>query len=355
MKHSIRIVNLVFFLLLLYTAVLVSGSAGVLATSDAAASHGSFSGNAQAVTEEGKLIGYKLAGEVHFSEENLLDGFSSNFIVPEGDSRASVILKAKDETVAALTFEFGQETFAGSATFSAGAEIRFEAIAYREGREVQYRIGREQRVSIEDGSVDYIWTFRVNTFSQRFLPGDPVADTLSKQEANAVTYAAEVSPSAVVQVIGETMLYDYPVLEDKVSLRANTLSFERFDFLWQTPEGYGQKGFIIRRYCDGKLDDTITITSSSVGSLSQNRMKQGTTYTYKIYGYDDTNVATTPCPKVLFQFADFSVTTRAGSLAAAIGVIVGILLILAAVIILYTFRYQLPIRRKVHESAQKKN
>lgn len=342
---------------LLCAAVLCAAAAlpgSNYASAAEAAPGGSFSGAAEAVTEGGALNGYELTGAAEYSEAVSLDGFCSNFVLPDGTARAEVSLNAGGTALVAFSFDFGADTFSGSVTVGQGEPVGFENVAYRSGgREVQYRLGLEQRVSLEDGSVDYIWTFRANSFAQRFTEGDAAEAFLSENSGTMVTYSANVSPSAVVQAVGRNALYDYPVIENAVSLREHTLSFERFDFLWQTPEDYGQSGFVVECYVGGELQETTTIASPSASSLSQTRMKQGTTYTYKIYGYNDTNVSTTPCPRVLFRFADFSVATRKGSLPAAVGILVGGVVVLAGIVLVYTFWYKLPIRRKTNESADK--
>lgn len=319
-----------------------------------AAAEGTFGDATQTVYDGDKKIGERISSQASYSLPVPLDGFYSNFVVQNKQGATVVTLSQGGTAVVTFRFDYGQAAVGGSVTFAAGDAVPLEEIAYLGGNEVQYRIGREKRVSLEDGSISYIWTLRVNSFSRRFAVGDAREKLLSEKAAEPVTYAVQTDMPVVTQAVAEHCLYDYPVIQNAVATVPSTLSYERFSFSWQSPEGYNQNGFVIERYTGGVLENTTTFASATIATLSETRMKQGTTYTYRIYAYDDTNVGYAPCPKVMFRFADYDITTRKGSLPAAIGILVAVAVGIAAVILLYTFRYKFPARRHANESADKK-
>ena len=94
---------------LLCAAVLCAAAAlpgSNYASAAEAAPGGSFSGAAEAVTEGGALNGYELTGAAEYSEAVSLDGFCSNFVLPDGTARAEVSLNAGGTALVAFSFDF---------------------------------------------------------------------------------------------------------------------------------------------------------------------------------------------------------------------------------------------------------
>lgn len=312
-----------------------------------------FNGETEIVMQGGNKAGVKIISEAEFEKDLSLTAFCSNFLVEEKSGSSTVALKKGETPIVTFNFQYQNESISGSVTFLQGETLNFENVEYMNGNEVQYRIGKESKISLIDGSERLVWIVRVNSFSRSFAVGEEQEKLLSENENSFVKYFASTNTPVVVQALSDNRLYDYPVIQNGVKLIENTLGYERFSFLWDTPTGYTFSGFIVERYANGNYEQSTTFESSSIASLSELRLKQGTKYTYKIYAYDSMDYAYAPCPKVVFVFDDFSVTTNQGNGVIAVFIVIAIVVAIVSVILLYTFWYRLIKRRKTDENVEK--
>lgn len=154
---------------------------------------------------------------------------------------------------------------------------------------------------------------------------------------HAVTVSGETETETLIQQIGAKRYYTVAELAAPEYPKDDDVNYSNLMISWQPHSDTKVGGYIIRRKMNGELTE-ITSRNRYMNSYLDTQLPQGTPISYEIYAVDDTAYA---LPRVVAHYEPLEVRTRQGNPTALIVTIIVAVVLCAAFVTLYVFRYRI--------------
>lgn len=223
-------------------------------------------------------------------------------------------------------------------TFKAGEVTKtIKQMEFIEEGHIQFKIAYESFMDRETGNNINLWNLVLGIPKNMYTTSnDKYSIVMNRTNENNFTnldaYFDAFRGKACALVIkgqtelGETLdfmitqICDYrfynTVVLPKSYITVTKVTYTDISFIYNVPElGIDYKGFYIRRYWNGVIDEKILYTSKTAISKNDNYLKQNSIYEYQIYAVS--NVSSTgriACQRIPIEFETLEVQTQKGDI-----------------------------------------
>ena len=287
-----------------------------------------------AVIVDGKQTGinYVFTDGMSITAEDvgISDGFCLEYIIDQ-DMQFNIQMQSEDiELNLNFTIKDDRIEFQGSVF---GETVK-DGSAF-DGK-FQMRIGREMQIDFSTGTSVLKWCLRVN---KCLIRTDKEFDEYSQF---AYAFNATGAGEAEITRIGDIILYDIERIENGIKISEEGIGYSTIEVTWTLPDAeFGQGGPILERKKGDEIEKTVSFNTPYVASFRDEKLKQGTEYTYRIYMVDSLDLNKTLCPKILVDFGEYSAITDSGNPTLYIVLIATVVVTVIGLMLLYIFWYKI--------------
>lgn len=239
---------------------------------------------------------------------------------------------------------------------------------------IQAAIGTSQKYAnnipgVMDGSlVDFLF-FRSNKSmildEDYEILAESCANMLEKvktlQSAPAYLSLEIVNPDKTETAItlyqfGESLFYDYDQVPSAYAATEESVAYSKISINWDVKDyaNYDYEGYVLERFKgdDSNLEKSVTYKTKATSYYSDSKLTQNTDYIYRITAYRGLS---DPVAVKVFQYADFKVRTKDGSIVPYILGFVGFVIVFSAFTFVYVNWNDIKEKIKKRKEANKKD